>query len=188
MPKLTESTQEERRRRILEAAARCFQRKGFQATTIPEICAEAGVSTGAIYTWFDSKADIVVALAERSQAERQELLSRWTTRVELTAGLGEVAAALLDSTAAPLDVHLWSGALTDETLRELTLGSFDTVLTSLADTLRSPLTDDNARGLAGVLVATVVGIEVLSALGSPDAEATVEEYQRLLAQIGGSHG
>ncbi len=186
MPKLTPDSQQERRNRILAAAARCFDRQGFHATTVPDICAEAGVSTGAVYTWFDSKASIVVALAEEAGRSRTALLSRWTTRAELTEGLGTVAAELIGSTDSRLDVHFWSGALTDETLRHLALDSFDRSLTVMGDTLRSPLTDTNARGLAGVLMATTIGIEVLSAVGSPDTEATVAEFQRLLAQIGGS--
>ena len=188
MPKLTPSSQQERRQRILDAAARCFDRGGFHATTIPDICAEAGVSTGAVYTWFDSKAAIVVALAEEAAQGRRALLDQWTTRAELTDGLGAVAASLTGAPDARLDVHLWSGALTDDTLRDLALDSFDQSLTVMGDTLRSPLTDTNARGLAGVLLATMVGIEVLSAVGSPDTDATVSEFQRLLSQIGGSDG
>ena len=140
------------------------------------------------YTWLDNKASIVAALAETAGEARLALLSQWTSRVELTEGLGLVAASLGDSTGPRLVFHLWSGAVTDDTLRTLALDSVDQSLTAMGDTLRSPLTDDNARGLAGVLLATTIGIEVLSAIGSPDTADIAPEFQRLLAQIGGSDG
>ena len=188
MPKLTPSSQRERRQRILDAAARCFDRQGFHGTTIPDICAEAGVSTGAVYTWFDSKAAIVAAFADEAGQARGALLSQWTTRAELTQGLATVSASFSGSVGPRLDVHLWSAALTDDTLRTLALDAFDQSVTAMGETLRTPPTEDNARGLAGVLLATTIGIEVLSALGSPDTSEIVTEFQQLLAQIGGSDG
>lgn len=188
MPKLTPSSRQERRRRILDAATRCFDRHGFHDTTISDICAEAGVSTGAVYTWFDSKTAIVVALAEEAAEDRAVVLDRWTTRAELTDGLGAVAASLSGTAGARLDVHLWSAALTDDSLRDLALDSFDQSVTAMDTTLRSGRTDTDSRGLAGVLLATTIGIEVLSAVGSPDTDVTAAEFQRLLAQIGSSDG
>ena len=54
-----------RRRQILEAAEACFRRKGFHQSTMQEICAEAQISPGAVYRYFDSKSDIIAAIAER---------------------------------------------------------------------------------------------------------------------------
>lgn len=49
---------------ILSAAEKCFVRKGFQGTTISEICAEASISPGHLYHYFESKDAIVASLAE----------------------------------------------------------------------------------------------------------------------------
>jgi AcrR family transcriptional regulator len=63
MPKVSEEYSDARRQHIIEAAYRCFARKGFHATTMRDIYAEAGLSPGpgAIYHYFDSKDDIVEA-------------------------------------------------------------------------------------------------------------------------------
>jgi AcrR family transcriptional regulator len=67
MPKLAPHTQHARRERILDAAERCFTGKGFHPATMDEICREAGVSPGALYTYFASKEDLIVGLCEREK-------------------------------------------------------------------------------------------------------------------------
>jgi AcrR family transcriptional regulator len=52
----------DRRESILDAALRCFVERGFFGTAIPEIAAAAGISTGTIYHYFDSKEALVNAL------------------------------------------------------------------------------------------------------------------------------
>src|SRR5512133_1186992 len=61
MPKVTEAYTETRRQQIIEAAYRCFARKGFHQTSMRDIYAEAGLSPGAIYHYFESKDDIIEA-------------------------------------------------------------------------------------------------------------------------------
>jgi TetR/AcrR family transcriptional repressor of uid operon len=55
---------EERKRQILEAAGRCFARSGFQGASISDICAEAKISSGHLYHYFDSKEAIVSVMSE----------------------------------------------------------------------------------------------------------------------------
>jgi len=70
VPKITETKREERRQQILDAALRCFSRDGFHATTTADIVRESGLSQGALYLYFATKEDIVVALADdRHQGE-----------------------------------------------------------------------------------------------------------------------
>jgi AcrR family transcriptional regulator len=70
VPKITETKREERRQQILDAALRCFSRDGFHATTTADIVRESGLSQGALYLYFATKDDIVVALADdRHQGE-----------------------------------------------------------------------------------------------------------------------
>jgi len=47
---------------ILEAAARVFAQKGYHAATTKEIAAEAGVSEGTIYNYFQSKEDLLLSI------------------------------------------------------------------------------------------------------------------------------
>lgn len=61
MPKVTEEHSDARRQQIIDAAYRCFARKGFHQTTMRDIYGEAGLSAGAIYHYFTSKEDIIEA-------------------------------------------------------------------------------------------------------------------------------
>jgi AcrR family transcriptional regulator len=61
MPKVTEEYSGARRQQIIDAAYRCFARKGFHQSTMRDIYAEAGLSAGAVYHYFESKEDIIEA-------------------------------------------------------------------------------------------------------------------------------
>lgn len=62
MPKF-ERRAAERPLEIQAAALRCFASRGFAATTVAEVAAEAGVSAGTIYRYFPSKEALMEALA-----------------------------------------------------------------------------------------------------------------------------
>lgn len=83
MPKLRDETYAARRAHILDAARACFSRKGFHAASMLDLQAEAGVSAGALYVYFPSKREIVLAIAE----ENLDLLDRALD--EALAGAGE---------------------------------------------------------------------------------------------------
>lgn len=57
-----EQNKAEKRRRIVEAAEALFREKGFDNTTTAEISAAAGVGTGTLYLYVDSKEDLLVAV------------------------------------------------------------------------------------------------------------------------------
>ena len=63
MPKLSQQTLDERRANIMDAARRCFARNGIHVS-VDELCAEAGVSKGALYGYFPSKEAIIGAMAD----------------------------------------------------------------------------------------------------------------------------
>jgi len=60
-PTKRERQKEERRKQILAAALKVFTEKGFHAANVSEVAAEAGVSQGTIYWYFDSKEDLFQA-------------------------------------------------------------------------------------------------------------------------------
>ncbi len=65
---------EERRRQLLDSAARCFARDGYRGTTTARIAAEAGVSEPIIYRHFKNKRDLFIALIEKVG---DEVFSNW---------------------------------------------------------------------------------------------------------------
>ncbi len=69
MPKVTQQYRDARRDHILAAARRCFLRDGFHATSMQDLFAEAGLSSGAVYRYFASKDEMIMAIAEENSRE-----------------------------------------------------------------------------------------------------------------------
>ena len=65
------------RQELLRAASRLFLRNGFVATSLSDIAEEAGLTKGAVYSNFDSKEELFLALLagdqERSYAPQEDL-------------------------------------------------------------------------------------------------------------------
>jgi AcrR family transcriptional regulator len=70
----------EREARILEAALQLFGGKGFETTTVSSICEAAGVSEATLYEYFESKEQVLFAIAElytRREVERLQHLEHY---------------------------------------------------------------------------------------------------------------
>ena len=64
MPRVSDDHLAARRRQVLDAALRCFERDGFHATSVRDVVRESGLSAGAVYSYFPSKDDLVLAVVE----------------------------------------------------------------------------------------------------------------------------
>ncbi len=127
---------------ILEAAHRVFLRDGFHRATLEDIAEEAGYTTGAVYSNFDGKDGLFLALLDRAVrcapgAPRRALRGRTESR----RGLCARAPALLAETArreplwAPLLVEFWTHASRDPRLRAEALWRHDRVLDAMGEAL-----------------------------------------------------
>ncbi|MFO7546803.1 MAG: helix-turn-helix domain-containing protein [Trueperaceae bacterium] len=87
------------RARLLDAAAKIFERDGFEAASVTDIASEAGVTTGSLYHHFEGKLGLF-------QVVRQEMERRVRDRMEGAAAAagggwsGLVAALLVGFDAA----------------------------------------------------------------------------------------
>jgi len=65
VPRIAEAARAARRDQIIAAGLACFAKSGYHATTMADVAAQAGVSKGTPYLYFDSKQALFVALAEQ---------------------------------------------------------------------------------------------------------------------------
>jgi AcrR family transcriptional regulator len=80
--------QQQTRDRLVDAAAKVFARRGYHEATLEEIAAEAGFTTGAVYSNFSGKEELFLALTDRDVSERVGEIRA----VADAAGRGEVPA------------------------------------------------------------------------------------------------
>lgn len=59
----------EKYKRIIDAAAKVFAKKGFYKAKVSEIAQEAGIADGTIYIYFNHKDDILISLFEEKMKE-----------------------------------------------------------------------------------------------------------------------
>jgi len=64
----------DRRTQILDAALVCFAKRGFHQASMHDISAEAGISVGLIYRYFENKDAVISAMADQHKQKIQEVL------------------------------------------------------------------------------------------------------------------
>ncbi|MEU4744101.1 TetR family transcriptional regulator [Actinosynnema sp. NPDC023658] len=144
MPRLTDARKELRRAQITEAAVRCFGRNGLERTSIADITAESGLSTGSIYAHYRNKADLIQDSARTALAKHAEVLAGYAAEAvppdpdELLARL----ATGLDPAKARFAVQIWGEATTDPAISD--------IVTDMVDRLREMLRDCVTAWLVGV--------------------------------------
>jgi AcrR family transcriptional regulator len=97
VPVLTrKERQEQTREQLVEAAARVFARRGYHRATVDEIAAEAGFTIGALYSNFETKEKLFLAIADRQVESRiTEISAVADAAVGDGAAAAEAAAAQL---------------------------------------------------------------------------------------------
>lgn len=138
MPKLSDTQQQERRARILDAAEHCFARNGFHRTTMQDICKEAGVSPGALYIWFSSKESLIAGIAARNRDEVLASFAALADADDFAAGVAQVFETCILSQPpekSALCLEIGAEATRNPAVAE-TLARFDeTVCAALTDLL-----------------------------------------------------
>ena len=182
MPRVSDEHLESRRKDILQAAWRCFGRKGFHQTTMRDICAEAELSAGAVYQYFSGKDDLIRAVAEegrRSGAARMASPDAASDPLEaLISSVRQFLACLDDKSALSslrVDVRLMGEAVHDGPVRDVALENYEHLITGLADLIERAQRAKNVNGAlpprtaARILIALFQGLELQRVL-DPQAD------------------
>ncbi|OBL06271.1 TetR family transcriptional regulator [Mycobacterium sp. 1245499.0] len=128
-PLRSRPTRGEVRDRILDAASKVFAAEGFAGATIDAIGQAAGFTKGAVYSNFESKDELFLALLDREFELRGEQIAIALGRSDgdRAAAAREVSRSVLDSVREHSDyyvllVEYWLRAQRDPQLRERLIG------------------------------------------------------------------
>lgn len=191
MPRISPEKLEERRQQIRAAAARCFARKGIQATTMREIFAEAGLSAGAVYNYYKTKDELIADGITASTAESADAITAAAAVLSLDEVIGQfladLKAAASDGRARATPMIHAEVAVRPDLLKVFQEGRSrirDALRAQLART-RPDLSPQETATLAGFVLAFYQGLVSEAALGSlPDLEAMHGIIRLVLAQYG----
>ena len=68
----------ETREKLIESARTEFMEKGYQGASLRQICKNAGVTTGALYFFFQDKEDLFASIVDPAVERLQQFLSQHT--------------------------------------------------------------------------------------------------------------
>jgi AcrR family transcriptional regulator len=192
MPKVSDAHRAARRRQVLDAAARCFLRDGFHATSMQDVFDESGLSAGAVYRYFPSKTAIVAAIAEEKVGriiDSIDQIAETDPPLPLDALLDRVL-AVVDAYTGPNDdgriaIQVWGESMRDPALAVLVAGIYRRIrskfaaIAAQAQTQGHLPTQAEAEDLGAALFGLVQGY-MLQRLLLRDPTAA-ERYRRAVA-------
>jgi AcrR family transcriptional regulator len=196
MPKISQAQRDARQRQILDAALGCFSENGFHQTGMADIVKRSGLSHGAVYLYFQSKDDIIEALAV--DRHRQEaILSAVVTAEDPIATLRALVRAyalwLSDPRAEQtrrVSVNGWSEALRNERVLAGVIEGIDVprrMITDLIERAQSKglwSRDVSPDAVARTLVALFQGFLLQKVWNEPlDIDLIVTTVDQMLAAL-----
>jgi len=168
VPRLAEETRRRRRGQLLDAAWRCLARKSYRDLTVDDVCAEAALSKGSFYGYFESKKQMLTALVEEDDARLDALLeelgrARFTSSERLRRFTRSVLDRAEDASLVQLRADLWTEQLTDAAVRTHLAESVQRRRVRIRQWIeegvaRSELVELPANALASILLALTDGL------------------------------
>ncbi|MCG7309063.1 TetR/AcrR family transcriptional regulator [Brachybacterium halotolerans subsp. kimchii] len=175
MPRITEERRAAQRARIVEAMRDAVREKGISSVSMSEVIERSGLSAGAIYGYFPSKDDILLAVAEGLAADRRTELERVIASTPIPPP-SQVLRLLLTTIPefardGTLVLQVWAEAARDPRVGEVFVGVLSTLQTTMEEYLTSWFTQEqrpdpaaDASASTRVMAALVQGFLAQSAL------------------------
>jgi AcrR family transcriptional regulator len=174
MPRIVSTYKEEARKKVLETSLEVFKEKGFFKCTMDDIAEKLGISKGAIYQYFDSKEQLLVALYSTGPEVFRSYASASSK------GTAEVVKAMFAEIGTRDNANLFSDFLAEasrnanlqKAIRE-NMERFDSVLVDLLkkrNPKMSPKETTQARGAATMLGMIFNGLWCWLVVGAPESE------------------
>jgi AcrR family transcriptional regulator len=187
-------SKEERRRQLLVAARDVFVEKGFQAATVDDIAAKAGVARGTFYLYFQDKRAIFEALVDDFLSR----ISACVKSIELGPGVPPAVSQLRANIRRTVELSLSEPAIVklalfdatglDPELDEKLHGYYGALRTLIDESLEVGQRLGLVRqGDRRVMVAVGLGglkevlVDAVRGQIDPDVDALTDEIMRFLA-------
>lgn len=201
MPKIGEKKKQQRIDHILTHALDIFAEKGYADASIDDIAAHAGVSKGAIYTYFKSKESIFLAIAEIGSQKRQDIVNSVKAKQQYKEKLGAyIDATLSDYTKVEnfkrvkLSIEFWVKHYNSSHIGDLSKKAYiDKRFKVFSNDLKDILAGGIAAGefkreidvnvFAYIILTGIDGMTYAAAmLHNPITSSRIEAYKRMVLE------
>lgn len=183
MPRVSDAHKEQRRQAILDAAMEVFIGKGYQLATINDISAHCHLSVGALYRYFPTKGEIMLALVEERLGRTPGTFARLTEhagdpweRLVSCVNLFTSALGVRHPSTGRLLLVTLAEAVHDGEVRRGLYQRFGALREYLKGIIQDGIAagmfrpDANAEVLAALLLCTADGGTVYWVTGTPDLD------------------
>lgn len=175
---------------ILTAAAKCFSRSGFSATTLAEIGKELGLRKSIVHYYFASKAALIHEVQSFTYRKFLDRVREATASAGDTTGAARARRALealwealqADQTASGLNIEVWSAARRDPELKRRAAmlqqdqrQIIDEAIASAGEAAKRP----NLEGLPVLAQAVLNGLSISECI-EDSPEQTKKAYETFL--------
>jgi TetR/AcrR family transcriptional regulator, repressor for uid operon len=181
----TEPALVDRPTQILDAAVACFAKRGFHQASMHDISAEAGISVGLIYRYFQNKEAVISAMADRHKKEINQILERARQAANLRESLETLFTAHCGETepqvTAAFVVDLFAEASRNphvaDLVRDVCQTSMDGVTDLIARSPEGKSSDLTPREMAELIFAVNDGMLLRGVLRVGRSAAESREHQ-----------
>jgi AcrR family transcriptional regulator len=175
----------DRRTQILDAAVTSFAKRGFHQASMHDISAEAGISVGLIYRYFQNKEAVIAAMADRHKKQIQEILERARQAPNLRESLETLFTAHCGESepqvTAAFVVDLFAEASRNPHVAELVRDVCETAMSGVTDLIaRSPeakRSEFTPREMAELIFAVNDGMLLRGVLRTAQPTTEIREHQ-----------
>jgi AcrR family transcriptional regulator len=173
---------------ILSAAAKCFARKGFTATTLAEIGKELGLRKSIVHYYFASKAALI---HEVQSFTYHRYLDRLKEAIRNGDGSPQQATDALralweaiqsNKTGTGLNIEVWSAARRDPELKRRAAGLQRDARQVVRDAVAGASKNQRSEALATLVLAVLNGLSVTEYLEGDELKAK-EAYDAFLGML-----
>lgn len=185
-----------RKKEILEAAKYCFEKSGFHATTMAEICARAQISPGALYRYFSSKEEIIGTMCDEQHFRALSIIRGATDEIKTAADfakgafniISNLVSAYCNKEHGAMAAELVAEAMRNPLFAQCAAGSYATYMSELKSLLARGQevgaidNDADLDEMASILMASVDGMVLRAGFCNDLDQATITSW--LLGVLG----
>jgi AcrR family transcriptional regulator len=144
----SETLSPEKRRQILAGAAAVFSSDGYEGASVARIAAEAGVSKGTLYNYFESKSEMFIAwVSDECSRKLSVLFADDGGEAEIGAALNIIGKRAVDMMLSGVGETIYRVVISEAgKFPELAKAFYDAGPKRLIASLAARLRDETARG------------------------------------------